>query len=475
MSTRIRPPFMDKPDEGWLHDNNALGLGNGISYSFPVTYLGSVVISASLRSLGPEEQQYVCRDLIARLAVECGLREDLQQFQPPHLERYINGTLTKADVPTNLNISSQAFVVVLCEVNPETGAEIPAGILETSKMGYISLAAGGEAEDYELVCYVAKNEAGHRECHVFDCGQLSDEVLQTMGQAFTLAKNAKKSGSYVKAYPSREASTTSSGYAKFESMRRKKIDQESPYDIATTVSDVVDEPLYDFAATGYFDPRSFPSAQDGLYFEVDGSQVPAAKEGEDQYFDPKPAAATDASYFDPSAEGGATDASYFDPSAEGGATDASYFDPSSEDPKAYFDPSEKGFHNPSFGSPAQTESLYDNPMAVLGLAEDEPLYDNPHTAVSQYQHVDMLPEVTPEALMTADPRDAVMALNAYDSVRRAVRTKGKQGEKDAVAELSEKPLRRVTTRKHARPSWVYMSEDTTLPNVDVKSLAAGFK
>lgn len=63
-------------------------------------------------------------------------------------------------------------------------------------MRLISLATGGEHGDYDFVSYVAKDkDTGKRECQVFDCGTLSDDVLQDLGHAFTLAQElAQKSG-----------------------------------------------------------------------------------------------------------------------------------------------------------------------------------------------------------------------------------------------------------------------------------------
>ena len=36
--------FMSKPDEGWTHNTAALSVGNGVYYSFPVRYIGSIQV-----------------------------------------------------------------------------------------------------------------------------------------------------------------------------------------------------------------------------------------------------------------------------------------------------------------------------------------------------------------------------------------------------------------------------------------------
>jgi hypothetical protein len=52
----------------------------------------------------------------------------------------------------------------------------------------ISLAAGGENEDYDMIAYIAKDDYDFRQCFVFDCGFISDDVLATFGQSFNLAQ-----------------------------------------------------------------------------------------------------------------------------------------------------------------------------------------------------------------------------------------------------------------------------------------------
>ena len=56
-------------------------------------------------------------------------------------------------------------------------------------MPMISIAAGGDGDTYNLVCYVAKDETGRREAYIFDCEEHSDEVLATLGQSFVLAQD----------------------------------------------------------------------------------------------------------------------------------------------------------------------------------------------------------------------------------------------------------------------------------------------
>lgn len=49
-------------------------------------------------------------------------------------------------------------------------------------MPCISFATGGEAEDYDVIGYVAKDARDQRDIHVFDCGHMAHDVIATIGQ-----------------------------------------------------------------------------------------------------------------------------------------------------------------------------------------------------------------------------------------------------------------------------------------------------
>jgi hypothetical protein len=53
-------------------------------------------------------------------------------------------------------------------------------------MPCISFATGGDANDYDMIGYVAKDARNMREVHVFDCGHMAHDVIATVGQAFEL-------------------------------------------------------------------------------------------------------------------------------------------------------------------------------------------------------------------------------------------------------------------------------------------------
>lgn len=107
----------------------------------------------------------------------------------------------------------------------------PPEIIFYHSMPMISIAAGGDAETYNLVCYVAKDDTGRREAYIFDCEEHSDEVLATLGQSFVLAQDfaAKK-----RAKPDKEK------------LKKEYLDVEAVYDTATDLSAMVGGFCLDF-------------------------------------------------------------------------------------------------------------------------------------------------------------------------------------------------------------------------------------
>ena len=55
-----------RPDEGWSHNTAALAVGQGVYYSFPVRYVGSIQVMESMRSLSMPDKTAVCWEAIAR-------------------------------------------------------------------------------------------------------------------------------------------------------------------------------------------------------------------------------------------------------------------------------------------------------------------------------------------------------------------------------------------------------------------------
>lgn len=96
----------------------------------------------------------------------------------------------------------------------------PPEIIFYHTMPMISIAAGGDGETYNLVCYVAKDETGRREAYIFDCEEHSDEVLATLGQSFVLAQDF---AAQKKLKPDKEK------------LKKEYLDVEAVYDTASDV------------------------------------------------------------------------------------------------------------------------------------------------------------------------------------------------------------------------------------------------
>jgi len=241
MSRRGRDDFTQEPEEGWLHDDDALAMGEGVFYSFPVNFLGSVEIKQSLSGLKLSLRTEAIREMMARLMVAAGRMKDKKRKINAACVPYASsGEVTVAQLPVSLGIAADGMVVV-----PNTGLppdpSKPPEIIFYHSMPMISIAAGGDAETYNLVCYVAKDDTGRREAYIFDCEEHSDEVLATLGQSFVLAQDfaAKK-----RAKPDKEK------------LKKEYLDVEAVYDTATDLSamTITEEPaseshaIYDTAS-----------------------------------------------------------------------------------------------------------------------------------------------------------------------------------------------------------------------------------
>ena len=70
---------LSRPDDGWTHNTAALAVGQGVYYSFPVRYVGSIQVMESMRSLSMPDKTSVCWEAIARCCDAAGLRTKKQK------------------------------------------------------------------------------------------------------------------------------------------------------------------------------------------------------------------------------------------------------------------------------------------------------------------------------------------------------------------------------------------------------------
>eukprot|EP01147_Barroeca_monosierra_P010530 gene10529-2657_t len=170
--------FLTAPEGGWLHSKFALKYGEGVFYSFPVTYIGRQTFCRSLRSVEFPLRNKIVREAISRVREASGTRRPTPREQPSYFSDFFpdpSPDIMMEDI--YLNISSAGIAIATGPGND---------MIAFHRMSTISFAAGGDFEDYDMVAYVAKSRLG-RMCYVFDCGSHSNQVLATIGQAFVEA------------------------------------------------------------------------------------------------------------------------------------------------------------------------------------------------------------------------------------------------------------------------------------------------
>eukprot|EP00049_Salpingoeca_infusionum_P004482 m.79956 g.79956 ORF g.79956 m.79956 type:complete len:412 (+) comp12585_c1_seq1:477-1712(+) len=171
--------FMDEPDGGWLHNERALGK-RGVYYTFPVKYVGSLQVLKSLSSLSISDKTLVAREAILRCIDVTKLVKPIKRKQKKMYAEYLAAAPYVSPMLLKLNISPQGIATSKMD-SPD--------IVSNDPMKKISFATGGDdGRAYNFITYVAKDKRDNRYCHVFDCGAVSDDVLATLGQSFTILR-----------------------------------------------------------------------------------------------------------------------------------------------------------------------------------------------------------------------------------------------------------------------------------------------
>lgn len=167
--------FVKKPTTGWLHDDAALSHGDGVYY--PVKYVGRIPCNLSMRDMGFEERTAITREAITLCCEMSGLRAPRKRKVTKTIKECLSSDPVKEGIDIKLTISTTGIALVTIQSNSVVANHI---------MPNISFATGGEAEDYDLIGYVAKDARGARDIHVFDCGHMAHDIIATLGQAFEL-------------------------------------------------------------------------------------------------------------------------------------------------------------------------------------------------------------------------------------------------------------------------------------------------
>lgn len=172
--------FMSKPDEGWTHNTAALSVGNGVYYSFPVRYIGSIQVLESMRDLPQKDKSQVCWEAIARCCDAAALRKVKKRKVSKIVKKFLADTPYVKVMELKINLSVEGIATSDLTSNE---------IISNDEIKKISFAAGGQQSEYDFVTYVAKDKRDNRYCHVFDCSILADDVLATIGQIFSILTN----------------------------------------------------------------------------------------------------------------------------------------------------------------------------------------------------------------------------------------------------------------------------------------------
>eukprot|EP00055_Hartaetosiga_balthica_P006965 m.23176 g.23176 ORF g.23176 m.23176 type:complete len:381 (+) comp5529_c0_seq1:46-1188(+) len=175
--------FMAEPDGGWLHNENALAHGEGIFYSFPVRYIGSLQVINSLRTLDMNEKTDLCCEAIYRCIDVSKIVKPIKRKKKKFFKEYLADAPYVKVMELKLNLSVDGIAT--------SNLNTP-DIISNDSIDKISFAAGGSHDRaYSFITYVAKDRRDNRYCHVFDCGAVADDVLATLGQVFKILKEKK--------------------------------------------------------------------------------------------------------------------------------------------------------------------------------------------------------------------------------------------------------------------------------------------
>jgi len=174
---------MEQPDEGWSHNTAALAVGQGVYYSFPVRYVGSIQVMESMRTLSMPDKTAVCWEAIARCCDAAGLRTKKQKKRKVAkiVQKFLADSPYVKVMELKINLSIEGIATSDLQSNE---------IISNDDIKKISFAAGGSQNEYDFITYVAKDKRDNRYCHVFDCSILADDVLATIGQIFNILTNS---------------------------------------------------------------------------------------------------------------------------------------------------------------------------------------------------------------------------------------------------------------------------------------------
>eukprot|EP00051_Salpingoeca_urceolata_P021458 m.337071 g.337071 ORF g.337071 m.337071 type:complete len:460 (-) comp19801_c3_seq4:1749-3128(-) len=408
--------FTEEPEDGWLLEGNAL-VEENVFYSFQVQYVGNIEVTESLRSVSMEDQTKVVKELIQRMAEGAGVRLLKKKRKiPSHWQPFFNGSLDVGLIDVTLGISAEGMMIGAPQAGHADGK--PVDVIYFHKMENVSFAAGGDDDCYSLIAYVAKNDSGDRLCHVFECDELGDEVLETLGQSFTLAKDL---------FDKRKALEAKRRERQREARKAKKQQPQA-------------EAVYDMGATGYLETSP-------AVYDVGAAAAPTAEVLYDTG-----AAAAEAPVAEALYDTGAADEASTQEAIMATATPSAAPSAAAPAPAA-----------PAAAAPAPN---FGSDMAMYDTATQGAMATDPTAGMALYDTPDAVSEAVNEAIYDiADKSDLVKVLNRHTTVKRDMRksTRNKTSPKKSMRKKDKKPskedvkLMEADMVERKRPSWVVVS------------------
>ncbi|TGZ75334.1 hypothetical protein CRM22_000439 [Opisthorchis felineus] len=180
----------------WLYSDDQLAPDVGVQ--FELRYVGSIPVRVSIKSVDLETRTKIAHAAINRVCEDVGLKLSSTRLSDKLMSSYLGTDSNKQWAMTSvcLTITSQHLTV--------ESLRQPKQQLFRHNLSMVSFASAGDINSLDLFCYVAKDVAGERLCHTFDCpGGIAQEVITTLGQAFQLGfQDFQRSKSGDKAVPS---------------------------------------------------------------------------------------------------------------------------------------------------------------------------------------------------------------------------------------------------------------------------------
>ncbi|OON23221.1 phosphotyrosine interaction domain protein [Opisthorchis viverrini] len=163
----------------WLYSDDQLAPDVGVQ--FELRYVGSIPVLVSIKSVDLETRTKIAHAAINRVCEDVGLKLSSTRLSDKLMSSYLGTDSNKQWAMTSvcLTITSQHLTV--------ESLRQPKQQLFRHNLSMVSFASAGDSNSLDLFCYVAKDVAGERLCHTFDCpGGIAQEVITTLGQAFQL-------------------------------------------------------------------------------------------------------------------------------------------------------------------------------------------------------------------------------------------------------------------------------------------------